>query len=234
MIRMKKELILISSILIIATTIFFIVAIIVYKNNGELAIDNNIQDKVYSLRGEKGGFIYFIFRIITEFGYVYAAVVIILFMAIFSKFDRGTVIAIFGIIFATILNLVLKLYFDRERPNSALQWMRESDTSFPSGHSCTAAFLYSYLTYYLFKNNKKKIIKYTLLIVSIVLIPTIMLSRIVLGMHYFSDIIAGAMVGIISFCISAFIYMLFERYGILDKSIISFKRKKDEEESINS
>ena len=121
--------------------------------------------------------------------------------------------------------------YDRERPVEELRWMYDKESSFPSGHSSSATFLYSFITFYLFRKNKNKYIKYGALIFSIIIIPTVMFSRLVLGMHYFTDVIAGASIGMIAFVITAYIYLIFERYDLFTDGIIKFKGKKDEEVS---
>lgn len=230
----KKEVLFITILLTITISIFLTIAIILSKNHCELEIDNSIGDKVYAYRGGKWGFVYWIFRIITEMGYFPGIAIVFIILLFSSKLDRNSILFIFGLILACTFNCVVKIYFDRERPNELYQWMHDSESSFPSGHSCSAAFIFSYLTYYVFKSNRKNSIKYLCLGISIILVISVMVSRIVLGMHYFSDVIAGSMIGIIGFCLTAYIYMLFEKYEILDDNLIMFKRKKNEEESINS
>lgn len=229
----KKELLIISIIFIVFLSIFLTISVIVYNNNGELELDNNIMDYIYNIRGEKGEFWYYFFRIITEFGYIYAGVAIFIILVIYSKLDKGPIIFLVGVLFSTVLVSSIKLYFDRERPLELLQWSKENDTSFPSGHTTTATFIYSYLVYYLFKTNRKRSIKYTSLILSIVIIILVMISRLVLGMHHFTDVIAGVSLGIVACTVAIYIHIIFDYYGIMNKGIINFKRKNNEEDINN-
>ena len=92
-----------------------------------------------------------------------------------------------------ILNLGLKLTFSRTRP---LLWPRlipETDFSFPSGHAMGSLVLYGFLTYLLATYYPKlsKVI-YSL---AVILIAAIGLSRLYLGVHWPTDIIAGYGVG---------------------------------------
>ena len=234
MFKIKKETIIVTSIAILSAILFMVIAIIVYTNGGELALDNNIKEGIYNIRGAKGGFIYYLFRFITEFGYLYVAILIGVIGIFYTKIDRGLIIYAIGFIFSATLNAVFKLMFDRQRPDLVNQWMVDDESSFPSGHSNTVAFVYSYVTYYIFKKSKKNWLKYSALGFTFVIIPLVMFSRLILGMHYFTDVIAGGCVGLFSFAMAAYLYMIFERYDLFTNGFIKFKVKKNEEENINS
>ncbi len=224
-----REIIVLSSLLVLATIIFIVVAVMIYKNNGDIALDNSIRDAVYDFRGEKGGFIYYIFRFITEFGYLYVGVLLGIIGIFYTKIDRGLILFAFGFLFSYVLNSSIKLMYDRERPVEAMRWMVDNESSFPSGHSCSAMFLYSFINFYLFKTKRNNIVRYSALVFSIIIIPLVMFSRLVMGMHYFTDVIAGASVGMVAFVITAFMYLIFERYDLFTDGFIKFKVKKDEE-----
>ena len=149
----KKELIITSSIALISFIVFLVVAIIVFKNNGDLAIDNSIRDTMYDIRGNKGGFINLLFRAITELGYLYVIIIIGIIGIFYTKIDRGLILFVIGYALSITLNVIFKSMYDRPRPEEALQWMVDDEASFPSGHSNTAAFIYSYIVYYLFKTS---------------------------------------------------------------------------------
>ncbi len=234
MFKIKKETIIVSSIAILSAILFMVIAIIVYNNGGEIGLDNSIKEGIYNIRGEKGGFINYLFRFITEFGYLYAAILIGVIGIFYTKIDRGLIIYAIGFILSATLNGVFKIMFDRQRPDAINQWMVDDESSFPSGHSNTVAYVYSFVTYYIFKKSKKNWLKYGSFGFTIVIIPLVMLSRLFLGMHYFTDVVAGMCVGLFSFAMAAYLYMIFERYDLFTEGFIKFKGKNNEEESINS
>ena len=233
----KKELIISSIIACVSAILFVVIALVVFLNNGETAMDNSVRDTVYSIRGNQGGFINYLFRIITEFGYLYVAIVIGLIGIVYTGFDRGLILYVIGFAIQATLNIVFKSMFDRERPIVANRWMKDDESSFPSGHSATVAFVYPYITYYMFKMKKAKWLKYTSLGVTIVMIPLVMLSRLILGMHYFTDTIAGMSIGLFSCAVTVMLYLLFEKYDLFTNRLINFninfKRKKKNEETTN-
>lgn len=111
----------------------------------------------------------------------------------------------------------------RERPTEGMRWMNEYTTSFPSGHSTAVGFLYPFLMYLAFHSKKlKSWQKNTIYISCILIILLVMLSRIILGVHYLSDVLAGASIGIMISWLAMLFYKLCERYdfmqeGLLDK-----------------
>ncbi len=72
--------------------------------------------------------------------------------------------------------------------------------SFPSGHTSNAALLF--MVYYLFAALDKKKIKTGVKIAAVAWIAVVMLSRILCGAHFLTDVCAGAMItaGIILMC----------------------------------
>ena len=100
----------------------------------------------------------------------------------------------------TIINFVLKNLVKRPRP-SGFRLIEESGYSFPSGHSMGSAAFYGYLIYLTFKLEKNKKVKVSLISLFSALILGIGLSRIYLGVHYTSDVLAGYLVSFAYLCV---------------------------------
>ncbi|MFT3933041.1 MAG: phosphatase PAP2 family protein [Chitinophagaceae bacterium] len=97
--------------------------------------------------------------------------------------------AVLGIT-STALMMVLKNIFQRHRP--ALPVIRAvSGYSFPSGHSLSSFVFSSILIYLVWKSNMKPGLKNILLLLLILYPLLIGLSRIVLNVHYATDVIGG-------------------------------------------
>ena len=93
-----------------------------------------------------------------------------------------------------LLNLVLKYFFVRDRPDEAIHLVAETGFSFPSGHTMFAVAFYGFLIYMLWNTKKRKRIKISATIAGIILVLLISFSRIYLGVHYASDVIGGLFV----------------------------------------
>ncbi len=104
---------------------------------------------------------------------------------------------IFGIVVlgTPLLNEMLKQAFQRSRPYLH-RLIEIGGYSFPSGHSMNAASLFGVLAYFLWKHVPSKAGRTAVLSISGLLILMIGGSRIYLGVHYPSDVIAGYLVSI--------------------------------------
>jgi undecaprenyl-diphosphatase len=95
-----------------------------------------------------------------------------------------------------ILNNVLKLFFMRERPR-AFEWAAHaSSSSFPSGHAMSAAIVYATVGYLAARLQKRRWARWLTLAFAMVLIVLICASRVYLGVHYPTDVLAGLVLGL--------------------------------------
>ena len=100
---------------------------------------------------------------------------------------------------ATVMTQIGKLALQRPRPEAAL--LIVSSWSFPSGHATIAIAFYGFIVYLLLRSNRawsgwrQRLTQVGLLTVSIALLLLIGMSRIVLGVHYLSDVGSGYLIG---------------------------------------
>ncbi|MGE5701821.1 MAG: phosphatase PAP2 family protein [Clostridia bacterium] len=127
----------------------------------------------------------------------------------------------------TIFNQVLKMIFHRERP-ALHRLIEESGYSFPSGHSMSAIIFYGMLAVLLVVLVKSAVAKVFLCIGAGTLIVLIGLSRIYLGVHYPSDVLAGFAAGGVWMvaCLIMLKLVLEKRSGALKADSGSSNRKK--------
>jgi undecaprenyl-diphosphatase len=95
-----------------------------------------------------------------------------------------------------LLNNVLKLYFDRPRPEVFEQLTHSASSSFPSGHAMSATVVYGTVGYLLARLQKSAWARTITLLFSITMIVAICFTRLYLGVHYPSDVLAGIVVGL--------------------------------------
>ncbi len=97
---------------------------------------------------------------------------------------------------SSTLDTALKLHYRRIRPDLPWAFVHERSFSFPSGHSVLAVTLYGILTYLLMSHLAHTWQRAIIILASLTLIVGIGLSRIYLGAHFPSDVLAGYLVGL--------------------------------------
>ncbi|MBF9255302.1 phosphatase PAP2 family protein [Pontibacter sp. 172403-2] len=89
-----------------------------------------------------------------------------------------------------------KTFVSRERPANVAYYEVEH-FSFPSGHATTALAQYGLIAYFLYRHYRKRRQRQLILGAAIILILIVGFSRIYLGVHYLSDVLAGFLLGIL-------------------------------------
>ena len=103
-----------------------------------------------------------------------------------------------------LLDLVLKMRFDRPRPHVFAWGTNAVSSSFPSGHAMSATIVYSTVAYLAARLQKRRWARWVTMFIALVFIALICFSRLYLGVHYPSDVLAGAVIGLAwaSFCMA--------------------------------
>lgn len=167
----------------------------------EDVVDNDIilfDETIYNLVANhliKDSFTSF-FKLMTNFANMYwlIGLAIILLLSIKNRSIGKRIILNLGT--SALTNYIIKLLLQRPRPIGN-RIIEESGYSFPSGHSMVSMAFYGYLIYLIITNVKNTYIKILLTIILSILILCVGISRVYLGVHYASDVLAGFLVGII-------------------------------------
>jgi membrane-associated phospholipid phosphatase len=122
------------------------------------------------------------------------AVIVLAFLLVLQKKPVYAVYLIFSSGVGGLANKFLKWLFQRERPDE-MQLIVQHGYSFPSGHSMGSMIFYGSLIIIAGKIIHKKAVVWLVAICSIFLIVSIGISRIYLGVHYPSDVVAGFVAG---------------------------------------
>lgn len=96
---------------------------------------------------------------------------------------------------APVLTFAFKTFFARERPPLATRLALVDGFSYPSGHSVSAACIYFSLAIIAARANGSRPRRVFMIGFFLFLVFAIGLSRMYLGVHYFSDVVAGFTVG---------------------------------------
>jgi len=102
------------------------------------------------------------------------------------------------------LDMVLKNFFNRPRPHIFAWGTNAASSSFPSGHAMSAAIVYSTVAYLAARLQRRAWARWTVMTFAFIVIILIAVSRLYLGVHYPSDVLAGLTVGLgwAAFCMA--------------------------------
>ena len=101
-----------------------------------------------------------------------------------------------NVVGALVLNQVLKFIVQRPRPDG-YRLAVESSYSFPSGHSMISMAFYGLLIWMIWKYERDDVMRHVWCCLIGLIIVMVGISRIYLGVHYASDVIAGFCVSLI-------------------------------------
>lgn len=176
-------------VLLLSTSVLF------FADKAEIHI---FMNKIHSPFGD------LFFRNITHLG-EWIGIVAVIIYALFVKY-RYTISAIFGIGISTIIVYTTKQSLKMPRPKKFFNQIYEGDyvlrlvenidvhsgLSFPSGHTATAFLVFTLFA--VLTPQKHNWLKITFLALAIL----VAYSRVYLSQHFFQDVIAGSIVGILA------------------------------------
>lgn len=131
-----------------------------------------------------------IMQSISDLAHPVVLVVMLLVIEVFAPGRRPGLCAAVNLVLATLLNLLLKTLIQRPRPEG-YRLVAESGFSFPSGHSMVAMAFYGLLIWMVWRYEKDSLVRRLGVIGFGLVIVLVGLSRIYLGVHYASDVLAG-------------------------------------------
>ncbi len=99
-----------------------------------------------------------------------------------------------NLVCVVLLNTVLKVIVQRPRPDG-FRLISETGYSFPSGHSMVSMAFFGLLIWMVWRYHRKDVMRIVWCVVFGLVIAMVGISRIYLGVHYASDVLAG-------FCVS--------------------------------
>lgn len=94
---------------------------------------------------------------------------------------------------AGLFNSLAKLAIHRPRPE--LAFYTEQSYSFPSGHAAIAMAFYGFVAYVLLRHVHRWKVRVSIILSALLVIAAIGFSRMYLGVHFFSDVWAGYLMG---------------------------------------
>lgn len=116
-----------------------------------------------------------------------------------SLYRRGARYWIAAVLLAVpggmLLNVLLKYIFQRARPSFDEPLVQLATYSFPSGHTSGATLFYGVLAAYLVMHAGSAAARLGILLAAAAMVALVAFSRVYLGAHYLSDVLAGVAAG---------------------------------------
>lgn len=175
-------------------TLIFTVLAVRLSGSGLFAFDDRISSWVFKLVSDR------MTPVMKGFTFLGSTVGITLFTIIaigwmiWRKQYWEPLFLVIAVLGGTAFNHVLKAIFHRERP-TLHRLIEQSGYSFPSGHSMESFIFYGMICMLLFVFFKNTRTRALLLLLTALIILSIGVSRIYLGVHYPSDVLAGYCAG---------------------------------------
>jgi len=195
----KKHL---KKFLLVFSITFLSLLVIGLWHNRLSVIDQNIYKFIIKL---KSPFFTYFFKFITFYASIEWFIILCILVFFFYNDKKFKFIIPIYIIGIALITLLMKNIFVRVRPIDLIL-IEETGYSFPSGHSSSSLAFYGLIAYLIYKSDLNKYKKLFFIISLLLLSLLIGISRIYLGVHYPSDVLAGFMVGIIYFVLFVYIY----------------------------
>jgi len=136
--------------------------------------------------------------VVSRFGtsLVMSAIALVVLLTLHRRNWRA-IVAGWALVFGggKLVEAVLKHTFHRTRPIGALQHLADPSYSYPSGHAMAAMVGYGVLAYLVLLRVHRPALRVVVTAVAALVILAIGLSRLVLAVHYFTDVVGGYAAG---------------------------------------
>lgn len=176
----------------------------------------------YLLISIKNNILLSVATLLSFLGSIKGLIVVSFFLVFILKSNKQRIFLFLDLIGSGLIINITKNIFLRERPIIGQNLL--ADYSFPSGHTFIAITFYGFLLYLVMKDKESnyKKLKEGLLLFLIITIP---LSRLILGVHYLTDVLGGITLGL---AYLFFLIIMYENNFLKDKEdetklIFSFK-----------
>ncbi len=123
---------------------------------------------------------------------MFAAVAALLFL----RMRWEAVLLVLSVVSGTLTETMMKLLFGRARPEIVPHLTEAGGMSFPSGHSFNSAMIYVAIALAFATISAREAVRITIIGAALVLSAMIATSRVWLGVHFPSDVVAGWLGGV--------------------------------------
>lgn len=163
-----------------------------------LQLDTSLSQAVYTLRTPLLTHVMIIVSFLGADFIVLGAGIVTVLLA-WKKHKHEAILLLTILATGLFVNIILKTLLQRTRPEFDPILDLSSSYSFPSGHAMNSFIFYSLMAYFVYHFTHNTFLSITAATVSIIIILFVGFSRVYLGVHYPSDVLAGYIAGFFVF-----------------------------------
>ena len=192
--------------MIAATAVLVLLAIVLLARRAPTFIDGSVTPSLYEWAHSNGGRWRF-FLTVTHIGEALITTIIYLALVAVALIRRKLVVAAWVLVTAAIypsLSWVVKFLVNRQRPVTADPALTFQQTSFPSGHSGSSMTV-ALTVYFVLAMSTHGWRRVAIGVVAFAVPALVGFSRMALGVHYPTDVLAGFCLSIAWAALTAFI-----------------------------
>ena len=192
----RRALVSFAAVFAAAVAVAILSLLVKSKSAGLLRVDNSFADESHEFLRSHTTFTSAM-RAVSDLGSTLAWWIILIPVMgwlIYRRLPRLAAFVAVTAIGSSLLNNAIKLTVSRARPHLPDPVATAGGTSFPSGHAQAAIVGYGILVLVFLPVIPRRIRPWAITVASL-LVLTIGFSRIALGVHYFSDVIGGFLIG---------------------------------------
>ena len=185
--------------------LIFAAMVVMLLTNNVTGLDNSIYNIIISSKSDAMTMFMTIITMMCNTEFIIVATLLLV-LLIKNKKIGGMIAS--NVVLCSVINTIIKHIFLRPRP-VGIKLIEQGGYSFPSGHSMMAVAFYGLLIYIIWNTKWKNVWKIFTTTLLVILILLIGISRIYVGVHFASDVIAGLSISLSYLII--FIELIYKR-----------------------
>ncbi|MDQ3014797.1 MAG: phosphatase PAP2 family protein [bacterium] len=198
---------------VLAVLIFSLLACSISKKNLVFeqitSFDTQVHEIVENTSSITGARVFYFFTNLANKEVVAIALIALTLLLLVLGEKVLAVLFIIGTFTSVFASTYFKILFLRVRPTTEFVVITQGGYAFPSGHSILAMMFYGFIGYILVHSARHVWQKYLITAITAATIFLIGISRVYLGVHWASDVVAGWLLGSVILIVLMFIFRHF-------------------------
>ncbi len=166
-----------------------------FLRNAITRLDARLLDIALSQRGDTRSAFFLFFTYLGNWEIITSLAVLVVIILLLFRHRRALWFFIASLAIGQASSLLFKLLLARSRPDNAHALITQGGYSFPSGHALGSFLFYGVLAYFVFTLVRTPSQRALTVLSSLTVISLIGASRLYLGVHWLSDVVAGWIMG---------------------------------------